>query len=53
MSGTDVMSDQDANHPLAMAAGYAAWCAGMPDDEMMALLTQAQEHLRTELAIQA
>jgi acetylornithine/succinyldiaminopimelate/putrescine aminotransferase len=44
------ITDQDANQLLRMAAGYAAWCAGMCDDEMMSLLNQAAEHLRIELA---
>jgi hypothetical protein len=44
------MSDQDVEHLLKMAAGYAAWCTGMGDGEMRDLLNQAQEHLRSELA---
>jgi hypothetical protein len=44
------MTDQDIDHLMHMAAGYATWCVGMPDDDMMSLLNQAQEHLRTELA---
>jgi hypothetical protein len=48
---TDVMTDQDVNHLLRLAAGYGTWVVGMPDDEMMSLLNQAQEHLRIELAL--
>jgi hypothetical protein len=48
---TDVMTDQDVNHLLRLAAGYATWVTGMPDAEMMNILHQAQEHLRIELAL--
>jgi len=47
---TDVITDQDVNHLMLLAAGYAAWVAGMPHAEMMDLLHQAQGHLREDLA---
>jgi hypothetical protein len=46
-----MMTDRDVANIMKLAAGYGQWCVGMPHEEMMDLLHQAQEHLRAELAL--
>jgi hypothetical protein len=42
-----VMTDE---HIIAMAAGYAAWFAGVPDTQVMRFLNEARDHLQAEFA---
>jgi acetylornithine/succinyldiaminopimelate/putrescine aminotransferase len=45
------ITDQDVSRLLAMAAGYGRWFVGVPHEQMMNVLHQAREHLRSELAL--
>lgn len=44
------MTDKDVTDLLHLAAGVAAWVAGMSDEEAMVLLDQAQQTLRADMA---